>query len=128
MQQYLQSDKAKFIISICENLLENVPELVERLPEDGLQDMVENGINKARSYGLESDEDIAAFVTLMFEIAPNFDFQSDIRKVLTDASIAPEDKFDQLFAQVSEAAWSEAELNYDSDHWLPSVLKAARSE
>ena len=124
LQQYQQNDPNNFLDFICQNLTENIPELVDDIPKEVFDEMVQNGIDKAKYYDLQTDEDIAAFVTIMFEISPNFDSQKDINDVLMDTSIAPKDKMDQIFEQVSSQAWSEAELMYDSDSWFPQKPSA----
>lgn len=118
---YLQQDEEEFVDLIIEHLKIESPELVANLPKDSLQEMVANGLTKARSYGLNIDEHLIGFVSIMFEIAPSFDEQADIHKVLTDESIPPDKRFDAMFEDVSESAWEEAEENYDSDAWYPEL-------
>lgn len=119
---FLQHDEPKFIDMFIEHLQEQSPELVEDIPLDDLHAMVANGIARARSHGLYTDEDLMAFVAVMFEIAPNFDEHPAIRRVLADNSIPLEKRFDALFEKVPDEAWEEAEENYDAGAWFPELL------
>lgn len=83
-----------------------------------LRGMISTGIERARSHGLTRPEDIAAFVAVMFEIAPNFDEQRDIKAILNDANFSPADRFYQLFERASDDAWLEAEKRYDELVWF----------
>ena len=101
----LQHDEKAFVDMIINHLQEESPELVEDIPTDELQEMVSNGIARARTYGLYSDEDLVAFVSVMFEIAPNFDEHPAIHRVLRDDTIPIEQRFDSLFERVPDEAW-----------------------
>jgi hypothetical protein len=117
----LQHDPEAFVDSIIEFLDQESPELVEDVPRDSLREMVANGITRARSHGFHTDEDLMAFVAVMFEIAPNFDEHPEILRALRDETVPLEERFDAIFDTVSQEAWSEAELNYDPEAWFPEL-------
>lgn len=125
LDQFLQHDEEAFVDMIINEFLKvNMPELVEDIPIDGLQEMVSNGLAKARSYGFYNDGDLIAFIAVMFETAPNFDEQPEIQKALTDTSIPIEQRFDSIFTQAPGEAWEQAEANYDSDAWFPELKES----
>lgn len=83
-----------------------------------LRGMITTGIERARSHGLAKPEDIAAFVAVMFEVAPNFDEQREIKAILDDANFPPSDRFYQLFERASDETWLDAEKRYDDLVWF----------
>jgi len=86
--------------------------------DEELEAMVKVGIERARSRGLNFAEDIAAFVAIMFEIAPRFDEQPDIATVLADKTLPPNLNLDTLFARAAEPAWIDAQLKYEDSFWF----------
>lgn len=84
-------------------------ELVGGLPDAELLRRVEIGIGRAQAYGMTWDETITAFVVIMFEIAPTFDEQPGIRRVLVDDKVAPDARIDALWDRTTEEDWEEAE-------------------
>lgn len=92
--------------------------LVASIPPEDLREMAANGIRRARSHGFSTAADLAAFVAIMFVIAPNFDEHPAIRSALRDDSDRPGDRFDRVFDRAPDSAWAEAERDYDADAWL----------
>lgn len=120
---YLQQDEEEFVDLIIEHLKTESPELVANLPDVSFREMIANGLAKARSYGLNIDEHLIGFVSIMFTIAPNFDENAEIHKVLTDQSIAVDDRFKALFEKTLDHAWEDAEANYETLAWYPELRK-----
>ena len=81
--------------------------------------MVKIGIERAKRHELERFEEIAAFVGVMFEIAPNFDEQEEIKMVLADTNFPASARFASLWERVSEEAWNTAEQEYNLNVWFP---------
>src|SRR5678815_3048742 len=80
---------------------------VQVYEDQQLDAMVKIGIDRARSRGLEFAEDIAAFVAIMFEVAPRFDEQLDISAVLAADTLPPNLNLETLFARAGEPYWVE---------------------
>lgn len=93
-------------------------ERIKDYEPDALNSMVRTAIARARSHGLAKPEDLAAFAGVMFEIAPNFDEQPDIKLILSDQSFPPAERFYQLFERVGDTSWAEAEKRYDELVWF----------
>ena len=83
-----------------------------------LEAMVEIGIERAKSHGLELAEDLAAFVALMFEVAPNFDEEEEIKAALEDTNLVPSDRLAQLWERTSDEAWEGAEKSFQAEVWF----------
>jgi hypothetical protein len=93
-----------------------------QIPTATLLEMVRGGIARARTHGLSYESSLAAFLALMIEAAPNFDEYPRVRQILTDESVPPNGRLDQLLNQaVLEECWAEIKKNYDVAAWaLPT--------
>jgi hypothetical protein len=118
IQHFIAKDDAELIRLIAQAIREANPERVADYDDAKLKKMTETGIERARSYEIERAEDIASFVALMFEIAPNFDEQDEIKMVLHDANFSVSDRLAQLWERTSDEAWDKAERNYKSNAWF----------
>lgn len=81
---------------------------VDGLPDGELLARVTIGIARAQSYGLTFDEEITAFVAMMFAVGPTFDDQPAIRAVLTDDRLPPNWRIDALWDRTTDDDWEEA--------------------
>lgn len=116
--QYLQEDESAFILLIGGHIRQEQPDMTACLSDDTLNEMISTGFERARSYGFRSDEDLTAFVCVMFEIAPNFDEQPELNQALSNTSIPINRRFDSLFEPRYDWAWQEAEKHYDTRAWF----------
>jgi hypothetical protein len=91
----------EFVEFLVGHVKEEFPEKTAARDDETLREMVRGGIRRAESHGFKTAEDTTAFISIMFEIAPNFDDQPPIREVL------------------DEEAWAEAEKNYNEKAWFP---------
>ncbi len=60
---------------------------------------------------------MVGFVSLMFEVAPNFDDHPRVREALEDPAAPPMAKMQYLSSRVTEAVWQEVVLNFDRNFW-----------
>ncbi len=125
---FLPKNDRETVDFIIGHLKDESPELVDRIPEDGLREMVSNGVDRARKYGLNSLADLAGFVSIMFEIAPNFDEIPEIQNVLSNRKIPPEAKFSMLFEKELDEAWEKAAESYDPEAWAEAWFPELRDE
>lgn len=123
----LLNDEEEFVKFIVGHLRQESPALVGGFSDDSMQSMVSSGLKRARGYGFRSPEDLTAFVSIMFEVAPNFDEQPEIHRVLTDETVPIDQRFDLIFENASEEAWDEANEKYDYEAWYPE-LKEEKEE
>ncbi len=108
----------EFVEFLVEHVKEEHPDLSDNYDDNALREMVKHGIKRAKSHQLSTAEDLTAFVSIMFEIAPNFDEQPQIKAVLDDEQFPPESRIERLWTDiVSEEAWEEAENIFDEKAW-----------
>jgi hypothetical protein len=94
------------------------PTMVGQLPEPVLRGLIRAAVARGRRYGLLNESSISAFVVLTFVVAPNFDDQPAIRRVLTDDNVAADWRVNRLWVQTSPRDWEEAKKGYDPGRWL----------
>ena len=97
---------------------------VSELSDDVLERWIRAGIAKARSYELRIQSSIAAFVTLMFDVAPNFDGHRLCEVLLGDEERSPDERVDDVLTVLSEKNWDAIRNDYDPQAWLAAEEKA----
>lgn len=118
MRAFKAEGEQAFEFRLAEHLREYQGALVNVLSDDKLLLLLRNGIARARNYKLSSEADLAAFVAVMFAIAPNFDRHPYIQDVLTDSRIQPNEKMDALIKRVPNFVWEEAGRKNNPMAWL----------
>lgn len=114
----------EFVEFLVEHVKDENYELEEKYDDETLREMVRNGLKRAKRHGFKTAEDLTAFVSIMFAIAPNFDEQPQIKAVLNDENFPPEARIERLWSPVTtEEAWEEAENNYNENAWFPEREK-----
>ncbi len=125
---FLPKNDQEIINFIIRHLQEESPELIDRIPLDGLKEMVGNGIVRAKKHGLSSLADLTGFVSIMFEIAPNFDLVPEIYSVLNNPNIPPDKRFSMLFEKELDRAWEKAANSYNGDAWAEAWFPELQNE
>jgi hypothetical protein len=126
--QTLQREPDRFFDGIVQHLIESNPEELRGIPLTHIRDMVEMGVQRARLHGLVDDSDLFAFVSVMFEIAPNFDEEPTLRAALEAPAQNPKERWESLFGDQFNDAWERAAHPnaYDPAAWLkPTPRKPA---
>ena len=114
----------EFVEFLVGHVKEDFPEKTSEYKDEQLRAMVKGGIKRAESHDLTRAEDITAFISVMFEVAPNFDEQTQIKAVLDDKVYSPEERIERLWSPVvPEEAWEEAAKNYQKYSWFPNDEK-----
>lgn len=108
MDVFQQQAEINFVHYVTKKLRNNHAEAVKDVLEDKLYKRVEYGIQRAREYGLTWKNNLSTFVTLMFEIAPDFDSYPVFQKYLTDESIQPNDRMEIILDKTVGSDWSKA--------------------
>lgn len=91
--------------------------LVFELSEETLEAMVRSGFERARRYGFASEADLAGFVAVMLETAPNFDDHPLLQRGLKDERVKLEDRLAALLQNATEANWGVVKEDYDPTAW-----------
>ena len=109
----------EFLEFLIEHVREDFPEKAAERDEETLRTMVKGGIKRAESHGFSRAEDITAFISIMFEVAPNFDEQPPIKTVLDDGNFPPEERIERLWSPlVTDEQWEAAENGYNEKAWF----------
>lgn len=117
LEEQAEDGLIDYIVSVLD---EDHPETIEGMPDDMVYELVENGLDRARSHDLEQDNSLTAFVCMMFVVAPNFDQHPRIKAILADETLEPDERFEKVLDEISDEEWDEAENNWDADAWFPN--------
>jgi hypothetical protein len=131
--------EVNFERKIAEHLRASYADSIVKLPDGGefpIRDLLENtlselirvGISKARRYEVTNQSSTAAFVALMFDVAPNFDEHRVCGVLLGDEDKAPNDRVDELLTVLTEKHWDSIRKDYDSNAWIEKVEDVNQSE
>lgn len=115
---YVGSD-ARFVDWYVEDFMKShLPQFYFSVSDTGKREMVLNGRTYAREFGLNDPEAQAHFITLMWEIGPNFYTFPGFSDVLSRSDLAEMDKIDCLFdGTVTEDQAVKAIMNPDDRYW-----------
>ncbi len=97
---------SELIEHIVDHLCEEQAEAVAELRDQEIERRVRLGIGRARAAGFSQPEEITAFVTLMFVVAPDFDVHPKIAAALK--TLSGPNRLQNLFQRTSEEDWAEA--------------------
>jgi hypothetical protein len=118
IQHFIAANDEELIKLIAEAVRAGTAARVNEHDDETLQAMVKRGVGRARTRKFDRAEDIAAFVGIMFEIAPNFDENDEVKAILGDENFPPEERFKQLFGKTSDELWQKLEEKYDARVWF----------
>jgi len=119
--KHSEEDFVNYLLGYVQN---NHAEAIAGRDEATLRKMIRGGIKRAESHKIEKVEDTQNFIANMFEVAPNFDEQREIRAVLEDETLTPDKRLEKLRSPViSNENWEEARNNYDEKAWFPEKKK-----
>ena len=121
IQSFIATSDEDIIKIAVETVRRANPDRVAGHSERLLRQMAGIGIERARSAGFSKVEDIVVFVTLMFEVSPQFNEQPSLAAVLTNNALEPGDRLKQIFEHVPDEAWIEAQDLYDEKIWFPDA-------
>lgn len=119
IQHFIAKDEPSLVRVIRQIIREVNSERVSGYSDQLLDSMIRIGVERAKSRELTLAEDIAAFVSVMFEVAPNFDMQKDIETIFNEHTFPPSERLNRLWDIVPDESWQEAEANYDIKIWFP---------
>lgn len=111
LQDLKKSVEGAYARDVARYIRAEHPEAVQALSDEELLRRVSLGIARAGSHGLTWDSSITAFVAIMFEVAPTFDEQPAIARVLKDDSLPADERIDALWERTTDEDWDEAEAH-----------------
>ena len=112
-----EEDFVNYLIGYVQS---NHSEAIKGRDDKTLREMIRGGIKRAESHQITKVADTQKFVGKMFEVAPNFDEQPEIKAVLDDQTIAPDKRIEKLQSPfITDEVWAEAKNNCSEKAWLP---------
>ena len=87
-----------------------------------LRAMIAHGLAVARSYGLETEQELVLFVTHMIEVNPEFHRQPHFNRLLKDRSLSFRERSDKLLQEVTAAEWNAAARMVDAHAYWSRVI------
>lgn len=96
------------------------------ISDEGKREMTINGRNYARSFGFADPVSQAQFVTLMWQVGPNFFEFPGFREAACNASLTASEKI-AAFYEVPEEQAVNAIRNPDDRYWYPHMVERMRS-
>ena len=98
---------------------------VRELAEANLRLLVENGVARAKSYGMTWKSALISFVVMMFIVAPNFDCHAYAAGVLRDENIPADRRLEIITEKVTDADWEKFKQSYNEKDWERVVAPAS---
>ena len=127
-EKVVKTSEEDFINYLVAYVRGNHADAVAEQTDDALKKMIRSGIERARRYRIERVADTEIFIGKMFDVAPNFDEQTDINAVLTDERLAPANRLEILLSpSISKESWEEARRNYDEKAWSAPARRKSKS-
>jgi hypothetical protein len=123
MTRMLAGDDALLRLAIRQQVRGQHAYVVEDLPQNLFDRMVDGGVARARSFGLEAPSDLACFVLLMFEFGPEYWHHPAINQVLRDAGATPGQRLQQVVQHTPQAVWQELQATLYQQHWFPEAFE-----
>ncbi len=126
MNALIKGSEDEWVEFLVSNVKKEDPELGTKYQDDELKRMVRVAIEKADSYGFVNADDQSAFVSIMFEVAPNFDDQPEIKAVLEEEQLPISYRLDKLWSDaIPDEVWEKAREEYKEEAWKGDRENAA---
>jgi hypothetical protein len=92
-------------------------EATAHLDDDTLTHCIRIGVRRARSWGFDTLFGLGLFVALMFEVAPDFDTDPKIRKLLANPSLSLSRRLNGLETALTDLEWEQLSARADQRVW-----------
>lgn len=104
--------------NLHQKLKAEYPEDFDAMGEEEFTLLVDDGINKAKSYGINQEEDIELYLDIMFNL--DYDFDTNVqypwaKQILRNSNLTAEEKLRQLSDLALDALDEEAEGEGDEE-------------
>jgi hypothetical protein len=97
--------------------------VLQDIPERMLTELVRRSIEKGKLYSLTWQSSLAAYVTLMFVAAPNFDADTFVHRTLTDPAVFFNERVERVCEWATDSDWERVRKAYEPTAW--AALQAA---
>jgi hypothetical protein len=122
-----QAAEENFVDRSIKFLQDKLPDQVNSLAHDLLRKRVEAGLAHARSYGVTWRSSLLMFLTLMFEVSPNFDHHGLVQPLLRDQALVPDQRIKKIVGNLSGENWRQVAQEADQSAWDTLLRSANRA-
>lgn len=123
MQQQRLREETDFIQWYIDDYLpENLPDISQAFPPKDLKIMIKNGRKEALKQGFTDPASQVHFVTLMWQLGPNFHHFSGFKEIINADQASEAERIDQLY-QVNAAQWDNARQNSNDHYWHQEAIR-----
>jgi len=124
-EKIIKASEEDFINHLFDYVQSNHAEAASARSDATLRKMIRGGIKRAESHQIKLVENTEIFIGKMFEAAPNFDEQPEIKAVLDDETLSPDKRLEKLESPaITKEIWEEVKNNYDENAWFPEQKKS----
>lgn len=106
-----------FVESMLSHLRTHHEESVAELSDPIVRNRIKTGMARAKRYGLLRRDHLTGYIALMFDIAPNFDEQPVIHRILKPLNVPAEARMERLSSAPTPEDWLEAVDLADPSVW-----------
>lgn len=87
------------------------PHLCAQLGEAGLRQLCQDGIARARTYGLRSERDLCKYINLILVFGPGFDREQPWAAEILELNSAPGQRMEKIYAAALERLGDDQGIN-----------------
>src|SRR5215204_2765094 len=95
-EQIIKASEEDFINHLFDYVRGHHRDAAAKRDDQTLRKMIRGGIKRAESHQIKLVENTETFIGKMFEAAPNFDEQPEIKAVLDDETLSPDKRLEKL--------------------------------
>jgi hypothetical protein len=117
MQIFHEQIEKSFTNSVMDHLKQHHAHVLEGIPDEIILKRFIYGLKRAEHYGLTWQNNLIAFVTLLFEIGPDFDTYPAFQEILSDRSLPANGRMEKLLESIDPGKWEEAKEAYAKYAW-----------
>jgi hypothetical protein len=121
LHQMVGSSEPMLTLAIRNQVQQEHASVVDGLPLDLLDEMIDGSLRAAREYGLKAPPHLATFVLWCFEFGPEFHRHPAIRAILAAPDIPPEEKIATVLQRTPEEVWRACEGAIHRMTWFPEL-------
>ena len=105
------------LADICDHLSQRHAASIEGYSDDLLDELIWEGMKRARRFGIRRGKHIRVFVTIMFLTAPNFWELEKARNILTEEGTPEDRKMERLANEMTDDGWEQARDLHNDEKW-----------
>ena len=105
-QAFSGRERERFENEMFAHLSSKFPADAEDIGEESLRNLIRTGIDKARSYSILAERDVARYVELCVAVSADFDEAPSTHEVLTANWIPAHEKMERLYGDVMDSRFS----------------------